>query len=80
MISNNALVILTASLGILPCLVKAQEPLPNPVTFCKGSPCEGSECPLVFGRDALGTGFPQCVVYNTEDNLSDKGFSGADGG
>ncbi|KAH8892268.1 hypothetical protein GQ53DRAFT_596485, partial [Thozetella sp. PMI_491] len=48
----------------------------NPFSFCKDDQC--GDCPVSV--TSAGTGFPNCVTYNSDDVFKNQGFPGAAGG
>ncbi|KAF7563715.1 hypothetical protein G7046_g414 [Stylonectria norvegica] len=50
--------------------------LADPFGFCKDNTC--SDCPVSVAT--AGTGYPNCVVYNTDDVFANQGFGGSAGG
>ena len=48
----------------------------EPFTFCKDTECK--QCPVAVTSG--GTGYPNCVIYNTADIFSNQDFPGAEGG
>ncbi|KAK4207877.1 hypothetical protein QBC37DRAFT_444238 [Rhypophila decipiens] len=54
-------------------LVQAQEDV---FKFCPESTC--GDCPV--GLTSQGTGFPNCVIYNSDDVFPGLGFTGSEGG
>ena len=48
----------------------------DPFAFCKDNTC--GDCPVSVTN--TGTGFPNCVVYNTADIFTNQGFGGSPGG
>ncbi|OAQ64465.1 hypothetical protein VFPPC_05734 [Pochonia chlamydosporia 170] len=48
----------------------------NPFAFCTDNKCE--KCPVSVTSD--GTGYPNCVVYESKDIFPGQGFTGSKGG
>lgn len=48
----------------------------DPFYMCTESKCEN--CPSSVA--STGTGYPNCVIYNSEDVFANQGYDGADGG
>lgn len=48
----------------------------EPFSFCTDGKCD--DCPVSVS--SAGTGFPECVVYNSEDFFGGGDFDAADGG
>ena len=48
----------------------------EPFSFCKDNTC--GDCPVSV--TSAGTGYPKCVVYNSDDIFANQGFDGTDGG
>lgn len=48
----------------------------EPFSFCTDGNC--GDCPVSVA--SAGTGFPECVVYNSEDFFGGSDFATADGG
>lgn len=48
----------------------------DPFSFCKDNKC--GDCPVSVTN--VGTGFPNCVVYNSEDVFANQNFPGSVGG
>lgn len=68
MVANTYLSILTglASVAI------AQDPF----YMCTENTCQ--DCPSSVA--STGTGYPNCVVYNSQDVFADQGYNGTTGG
>ncbi|KAK4501093.1 hypothetical protein PRZ48_006899 [Zasmidium cellare] len=66
----------TLSIGLvaLSILNKATA-VPN-FSFCTNEPC--TNCPVSVSSE--GTGYPECVIYNSENVFGNQGFSGSEGG
>jgi hypothetical protein len=48
----------------------------DPFYMCTDSACE--KCPS--GVSSTGTGYPNCVIYSSEDVFANQGYSGSAGG
>lgn len=42
----------------------------DPFTFCKDDTC--GDCPVSV--TSIGTGYPDCAIYNSEDVFGNQGF------
>jgi hypothetical protein len=48
----------------------------DPFYMCTDTKCES--CPSSVSSS--GTGYPDCVVYNSEDVFANQGYEGSEGG
>jgi hypothetical protein len=48
----------------------------DPFYICTESKCE--TCPSAIS--STGTGYPDCVIYNSEDVFANQGYQGSQGG
>jgi hypothetical protein len=48
----------------------------DPFCMCTESKCE--TCPSAIS--STGTGYPDCVIYNSEDVFANQGYQGSQGG
>jgi hypothetical protein len=48
----------------------------DPFYMCTESKCE--TCPSAIS--STGTGYPDCVIYNSEDVFANQGYQGSQGG
>lgn len=48
----------------------------DPFYMCTDNKCE--QCPSSVASS--GTGYPDCVIYNSEDVFAHQGFNGSEGG
>jgi hypothetical protein len=48
----------------------------DPFYMCTDNKCE--TCPSAIS--STGTGYPNCVIYNSEDVFANQGYEGSEGG
>ena len=48
----------------------------DPFYMCTDTKCEA--CPSAIS--STGTGYPDCVIYNSEDVFANQGYEGSKGG
>ncbi|KAL9011604.1 MAG: hypothetical protein Q9173_003565 [Seirophora scorigena] len=80
MLNKQALAALAACIALLPHVFAADILKKSRMGFCKEGTCNPDEygCPAAI--TASGSGYPECVIYNTEDVLDVTGFEAAEGG
>lgn len=64
------------STAVLAAAVMAKAVSGKAFEFCKDAPCK--ECPVSVTD--VGTGYPHCVVYETDRVLPNQGFPDGPGG
>lgn len=50
----------------------------KPLSFCTKGGCEDNDCPVSIATS--GKGYPNCVVYDSDDIFPGQGFPTSDGG
>ena len=58
--------------SVVACIVVAQDPF----YMCTDNKCEN--CPSAIS--STGTGYPDCVIYSSEDVFANQGYEGSEGG
>lgn len=62
--------------ALLSAIVGSVAAADEPFSFCTDGKC--GDCPVSVSSG--GTGFPECVIYNSEDFFGGGDFEAADGG